>query len=1175
MKLKTIKLSGFKSFVEPTTINLETNLTAIVGPNGCGKSNVVDAVRWVIGEISAKYLRADSMTGVIFNGTSTRQPVAQASVELVFDNSDASLGGKYASYAEIAIRRVLGRDGESKYFLNNVRCRRLDIIDIFLGTGLGPRSYAIIGQGTISTLIEAKPKEMSGFLQEAIGVSRYREQRRDTEARIRRTRENLERLMDLREEIDKQLNHLRRQAASAKRFKKLKKKERELKAKLLAILCRDLTNQASTETRQLAEEETRLEQKIAEQRGLDKDIESIRLQQTECSEKFNEIQTRYYRLTAEIARLEQRIQYVKERDKQILEDMKQIQTNMREITQNINDDKRQFEQLELDLKQVEPDTKLATNVAEESQARLEHEEQCREDWQLVWDEFIAKAAKSGQQVEVEQTRIQHLEQQLEITGQRQQRLEKSLSDNTIGDLPKQVSKLQIETDKLKEASGQAETKLNTLEVKITAQRELVVERNDKLAEKREALQNLRAQQTSFELLQKTAFTQDNKVELDRWLKTHEFSNYPQLAKLITVAKGWERATEMLLGSLLQAVCIPDFNNLSEKLNDFQQGALSLYFAEDDDAEDELSQTRFSARAVPFLEKIETDLNLRMLLKYVYAAKTVDDALALRGSLEAHESIVTKDGAWVGATWMRMINNTDAGASILECEKELERLAKEIPISEEALEKEEATLNEVRQTLVDLEKQRRETQATQGTLMAQFSDKRAEFNTAQTQLKNLTQRKITFEQEMQENQTQLLETEVLVTSARTTLEEAQQQNKVNESKRKELMERRDSHQLKFDDIRQQARTDRDVLDELSIRLESMRNQRHFLNQSIGRAEKQLLNLTARHEALEESKEQSAMPLGEVKTELATLLEQRVKIDSELNTSRAAVSSITQKSHELDAKYKAAAETVLAVRENLETLRLQQNSLQLKVTNHQEQVTEWGFELEEILNNLPESVSADECEKDLTRVVQRIESLGAINLAAIEDSVQLAERQTYLNSQNEDLEKALAMLENTIKKIDQETRVRFKEAYEKVNTLFQELFPRIFAGGKASLELDDNDLLTAGIVVKVQPPGKRNTTIYSLSGGEKALTAIALVFSFFQLNPAPFCMLDEVDAPLDDVNVGRFCDLLKEMSDKVQFIFITHNKLAMEMAKQLMGVTMRELGVSRMVSVDVDAAIEMVE
>lgn len=1161
MRLKTIKLAGFKSFVDPTAALFPDNLTAVVGPNGCGKSNIIDAVRWVMGESSAKHLRGESMADVIFNGSNARKPVAQASIELVFDNSDATVTGEYGKFNEISVKRQVTRDGQSNYFLNGTKCRRKDIADIFLGTGLGPRSYAIIEQGMISRLIEAKPEELRVYIEEAAGISKYKARRRETENRMRRTRENLERLTDIREELERQLERLSRQAAAAEKYKQYKEEERQKSAQLKALRWRGLDQQVRQLDQIIAELEVALEARIAEQRHADAEIEHLRESHNDVQENFNQVQQRYYALGAEVARLEQSIQHQRERRQQLYEELEQVTASWKEADQHQRTDADKLAELDDNLAGLEPDLDLAREREEAAAETLALAEDAMQDWQQAWEGFNNKAGESRRQAEVEQSRIQHLEKSIERLGDRLERLAKEQESLDAGPLAQEMRQLEEQVAEYQEQREESELRAESLQDRINQMRRENGERGRELDDARDRLQADKNRHTSLEALQKAAMGDDGAVS--EWLERHTLDQRPRLADRLQVAEGWEKAVEAVLGDALQAVAIDGLERVGDWLDDLTHGRVTLVQAGADAGAADGSLLRAQVRGeVP-----------EGLLAGVHAAEDLSAALALRARLAPGESVVTRDGIWLGADWLKVVREQDQEAGILERRRELEALEGRIDTGQARVDELKAGLEEARERIAELEEEREEVQRQASRLNRELGEVNAQVSARQVRLEQITMRRERLNKEMDEARGQLDQEQNQIKEARAVLQEALDAMEQDSGEREALLSRRDETRARLDDARQQARQHRDRSHQLAMDAQGARTQAESLRQNLARLESQVAALSERKAQLEQQAGGDEDPARELQEQLEEKLEQRLESEQQLAEARRQLEDVEYKMRDLEGRRGQHERQAQEVRDTINNKRMQWQDLTTRRQTVAEQLDEGHFDLETVLRNLPEDAEERHWSDQLEQIGQRIARLGQINLAAIDEYQQQSERKQYLDQQNDDLEDALKTLENAIRKIDRETRTRFKEYFDRINKGLQELFPKVFGGGHAYLELTGEDLLDTGVAIMARPPGKRNSTIHLLSGGEKALTALSLVFSIFELNPAPFCLLDEVDAPLDDANVGRFCNLVSEMAERVQFIYITHNKIAMEMAHALMGVTMHEPGVSRLVSVDVDEAAEM--
>ncbi len=1166
MRLKSIKLVGFKSFVDPTVATFPDNLAAIVGPNGCGKSNIIDAARWVMGEISAKHLRGESMADVIFNGSTARKPVAQASVELVFDNADGQLGGEYAQYAEISVKRLVTRDGQSNYYLNSTRCRRKDITDIFLGTGLGPRSYAIIEQGMISRLVEARPDDLRHTIEEAAGISRYKERRKETESRMRRTRENLERLTDLRDELERQIAHLQRQAAAAERYKLLREEERTLKAQLHALRWQAIDATVGEREVAIRELEVKLEAQVAEQRRAEAQIEKYREANHDLLEAFNEVQGRFYGVGSDIARVEQTIQHLRQMHTQYTTELAQAERNRSEMAEHLEHDKQGIAEIAVQMLELEPEFERLQAADDAAADAATAAEELMQQWQIAWDTFSQGASQPHQRAGVEQSRIQHLEKSIRVLDDRMERFEQERKTLTSGPLAQEVEQLLSELARMQGRIDQQQAKADDAIGAIDRQREDNNRMSTELDARRSELQALKGRHASLEALQQSA-AGAAKGGVTEWLRERRLDNRKRLAENLDVDSGWEKAVETVLGDTLQAVCVDGLDPLAGVLGGVQHGHLMLI-------ENRVMAGSSGHRFPRLAERVRaTGVDAASLLAGIYTADSLLDALKKRSELSVGESIVTREGIWIGPNWLRVTGEQDASSGLLARKQELEQIDARIALTEEVLAELGERLATGRERLRELEQSREQVQRDMAVLNREFSNASAEVSARQVRLEQYTARRERIERELSETRAQQAAEREQISESRNILQEALDAMAGSAKEREDLLRRRDELRARLDEARQRARHDRDAAHRKELEIQGLKTRQASMQQGLERLAMQLRQLEERRDYLERQLTGGDDPAAEAKAQLEELLAKRAVVEEELRAARRSVEAVEHDLLEFERQRSRFEQGAQTVRTNLEQQRMEWQGLQVQRNTILDRLREAEVTIEDVLASMPAGANEQEWSQRADEVGQRIFRLGPINLAAIDEYKAQSERKSYLDAQNADLEEALKTLENAIKKIDRETRTRFKETFDKVNKNLQELFPKVFGGGHAYLEFTGEDLLETGVAIMARPPGKKNSTIHLLSGGEKALTALSLVFSIFQLNPAPFCMLDEVDAPLDDANVGRYANLVRSMSDKVQFIYITHNKIAMEMASTLMGVTMHEPGVSRLVAVDVDEAAEL--
>ncbi|MDQ2993621.1 MAG: chromosome segregation protein SMC, partial [Pseudomonadota bacterium] len=1119
-----------------------------------------------IGESSAKNLRAESMADVIFNGTTNRKPVGQASIELIFDNTDGRLSTEFAKYNELSIRRVLHRDGQSQYFLNGTRCRRKDVLDVFLGTGLGARSYSIIEQGMISRIIEAKPEDLRVFLEEAAGISKYKERRKETETRIRHTRENLDRLKDLREELEKQLEKLKRQASAAERYKVLKQEHRVFKAQLHLMHLQTLHESLQELSEQIQQNETDLTAQITAQHTIDKNVELIRVQHTEHNDYTNDIQEQFYKVGSEISKLEQTIQHAIEREQQLSHDLTQLEDNFSSLDEQVLLDQDQLKNAQNDLQQIEEsarkyaeDAANSTEILEEAQQRLQLSQQ-------AWDQFQTSMSDAKRQAEVSKTQQHHLANKAESLQTRRARLQEQLTDLCTEDLSAEIELEQESVAERQELLSTIHSEVDQAKEQITEQRRHQHEQQLNLQSAQGNLQRLEARQSSLNALQEMAVGRKNTKQND-WLQRCGLNENDRLVEQLQVVAGWEKAVETVLDQHLEAVCVNDFSEITAHINELGDANISFFNirANADVARHENAESIAS--------KVTSTLPIEELLSGIYVTDDLASALALVPQLAPHESVVTRDGIWLSHTWLKVQHAVDEHTGVLARQQEITELEQQISEHQSILDEHRERLAAVIDQLNNAEQNFEQKQQQLRELSQQIADLRSNLSAKTAKLSQLQERTERLRDEMQEVSENLTQVQNDIEAAEAVVQQAEEALESSLEQENALRQQRDAAQEQYRHVQQNSQLARQKADEMQIRCESIRNQIRYLEQGIARASDQIQQMIVRRDNITQTLSSLLEPIPEMRERLEEHLEIRLSLDTELTVAKQKLSEFDHLLRDAEKSRQDIESKCQALRSHHEQLRMSQQTAKVKAETHQEKIAETELSHAEIMEGLDDNANVREWQEKIEVTDNRIDRLGPINLAAIEEYEQLAERKTYLDQQDADLNEAMETLETAIRKIDKETRTKFKETFDAVNETFQTYFPKIFGGGQASLELIGDDLLDTGIGVKAQPPGKRNTTIHVLSGGEKALTAIALVFSFFQLNPAPFCILDEVDAPLDDANVGRYCNLVKEMSEKVQFLFISHNKIAIEMAKQLCGVTMHEPGVSRLVSVDIDEAIEM--
>ncbi len=1172
MRIARIKLAGFKSFVDPTTLHLPGNLTGVVGPNGCGKSNIIDAMLWVMGESSAKQLRGESMADVIFSGSNTRKPVGQASVELVFDNTDGTVGGPYASFAEIAIRRTVGRDGNSNYFLNGTRCRRKDILDVFLGTGLGSHGgYSVIGQGMISRVIEAKPEELRNFLEEAAGISRYKDRRRETETRIRHTNENLERVTDIRQELEKQINHLQRQAKAAEKYQEMKAEERQFEAAHLAMRWRVIEVEREAQHRLIGQRETDYEGTLAELRRIENAQSARREEQTVAQNAFNTVQSAFYARSADISRIEQALQLNEERQRGLEQELARAHLSQQEAAQMLGGDRERLAQIDQSIATLAPGFEGSAGEEELKADALRRAEQAAEGWQQAWDQFNQEFTEASRSEHATQARIELLARnqgeaarRLEGLGTERARLDPDSLDARIATFRAAQETKTVELETLRTAQQEARQSL-------ASAREAAQGLGRQLHARRGESQELRGKLASLRALQEAALGRDQR-NLMNWLATNGLGDGKALAESMTIEAGWEQAAEVVLGGRLTALCAPGADQalLATPLESAPAASLT--------ALGRGAKAPTTARAdrpgLPLLsEMIRSEFDVFALVAGVYVAPNLEGAESARAVLGAGESIVTKQGIWLGPNWVQVPGRRQQDDSVLMRERRLEELRRDDHVAAESIAGLEVELREAQEQQLLLEKRDSELSAQTNARNGELADLRGQAQRCEGELAQTRNRL----QELARQTSELTQREETsgreLSGLREEADRLQASLKDLELRRESLGVARREVQLGLEQARNDWKQARDARHALALQLESLKSGRGSVEHAIERNLRLSEELAHRCASLAEDAGNAQAPQELLRAERAAALAQRISAEQALKDARQQLDDIDQqlRGH---GEIRARLERETAERQRaLETARLEERALQVRAEEQADRLRHGGHVLEAVLETLDVEATEALIREKLTGLANRISRLGPINLAAIDEFNQTSERKTYLDAQFNDLTQALSTLGEAMRKIDKETRTRFRETFDQVNAGLQRLFPVLFGGGHAYLELAGDDLLETGVTVMARPPGKRNSSIHLLSGGEKALSALSFVFALFELNPAPFCLLDEVDAPLDDANVVRLTAMLRQMSARVQFLFISHNKLTMEIAEQLIGVTMHEPGVSRLVAVNMDEAVKL--
>ncbi|KTD46803.1 chromosome partition protein smc [Legionella rubrilucens] len=1165
MHLKQLKLAGFKSFVDPTTVPFPSQLVAVVGPNGCGKSNIIDAVRWVMGESSAKNLRGESMTDVIFNGSSNRKALGQASVELLFDNSLGRLTGQYASYQELAVKRVVTRDGESLYYLNGTRCRRRDITDIFLGTGAGARGYSIIGQGTISRLVEARPDELRAYLEEAAGVSKYKERRRETLTRIQHTHDNLARIADIRDELDKQLQRLERQAKAAERYQQLKQEERRLKADILVLKWQALCDEQERMVHTIQQHRLAYEAQQARSTEIYQQSVALREKRHEEDERLQNVQTSYYQLGTEIARLEENLQQHQRDRQRLMETRNQLQDDWQSLSAQQTQDEEALQHSQAIREQCLTNVLLLQDELAAKDALLKRCQQQQSDWQEQADAVQQALNKARHEQQMTALSLQHLTQRRQDT---QTRLDNLMRDETSQDtaaLMEELERLKDEVQNLRVQVQEQEQdyEAQSLQAQGAAQELKTIEQAIRAAQ--DEGYALHTRQAALSAMIQTALGRHEDNTLDE-----DWKDQPRLAEVLQVDKDWQAACEMVLGDRLQAIVMEDLTALYTRLETDPLPGDRWFVTPQSLPASPRKQPRLSDKIQGFTACGTLDFT------QILAAADWHEAMAWLPAITAEESILTPEGYWLGQGWLKappLAHSDNQG--ILVRQQELAELTDQLEQSRLLLSRLMTQRDEKQEQLAAVQEQ---TANRQQTLAETKESLRRVEMQSQQQEQALLQAKHKMLQLTEEKEDLLLKLQSLAEEHHELTARSQEEALIVEEQTHRHQQLQDGKTTWLSELplsKAAVDTVRTLLHQAELNAEREKLKVDQLQDALKRNDERLQVL---HDRLEDVQSQ-LLNLKEPDTTLKSLLEEKLlqhyELDELLVQHREQLNQLSQQIEGLSEQMKALDKQSRDLQNIIQQAQIEEQTLKVRAAGLIDSLTELGVRLQDVLAGLEPQASLSLHEEALVEVVNKIQRLGAINLAAIEEYETESQRKKHLDDQYDDLQEALATLQTAIEKMDRETRQRFQNTFDEVNQRFQVLFPRLFGGGRALLELTCDNLLEAGIVVMAQPPGKRNSTIHLLSGGEKAMTAVALVFAIFQLNPSPFCMLDEVDAPLDDVNVGRFCTLVKEMSQFVQFLFITHNKVTMELADHLIGVTMREPGVSRVVAVDVEQALSMSE
>ena len=1161
MRLHSISLSGFKSFADLTHVSLPTQVAGVVGPNGSGKSNIVDAIRWVLGERSARELRGGQLSDVIFNGSSTRQAASMARIELRFENAYGKLKGDYARFNEISVAREVDTEGQSSFFINNVRARRRDIVDCFLGTGLGPRSYAIIQQGTVSRLVEAKPEELRQHLEEVAGISLYKERRHETELRLKNTRENLSRLFDTIKELDKHLRQLKRQADSADKYRKLKQEHDTLHNTLVVARWRVLEKKIDALAEQAQKERSKSDALNVAIAGNEAELARINTSAEETQHQIEQQQQKYYELKQSIALDEQQISLIEKRHQDLIEDAALAEQQCIQLATQHTSDQAEMEDLT---------NQIAGLSTQKQQEQTKLEEKVHELKQVEHDYHkLQSAFEKSQQAEFElQKALELLRYQINHNEQQLKQVKEEIT--AVADPDPQLAQ---QLDELATAASSEQRNLDALNSTLQATEKIFASKRadiDKTLAKQKTLdgelkqleRQLRHDEGRVESLQTLI---DNKTR-------HKSTAMPSttLTKLklqpilqqIKVAQGWEASIELAFGDVIRGYLAPRQTNLAKLCKELKNSGLSLGRAA-------ASNCKAPPQGLHALDKIVTG-PVPGWMQGIWFADTLETALAHWDKLQEHK-IVCKDGSILSQDWLTL-GHPPAGETLVSLQQRLNDTSAKV-------DKNSQHHNELEQQLQQLEAKRTTLSKELEGLEATLRSRQQDIYNARSRLERVQYQQKTAAQAEEHRGKALTELSAKSTALRQTIAGLQHQLTTELNKQEALQqshgEIHDRHSFtskQVQSLRVKMQQQKDVTQEIELALGKAQTRRDSITRNIEHTGSSVIQLEQRIARDKQQAEQLEQQPHSMREQLNHKVAAMGDYDKTLIELRQQLSADKHKTSQTELNLRAKRNQAEQLRDALQQIELQTTEASTRQQAMVEQLV--GADFDTAAQETPQDVNITASQEQLERLEQSIRNLGEINHAAIKDYATESERRDTLETQHREIQQAIETLEAAINKIDIETKSLFQETFDKANEQLKRIFPDMFGGGNAWLELTSNDLLTSGVQIIARPPGKKNATIAMLSGGEKALTAISLVLALFAMNPAPFCVLDEVDAPLDDHNVVRFVTTIKKISAQVQFVLITHSKITMEYMDALLGVTMSEPGVSRMVSVDVDSALKMV-
>jgi chromosome segregation protein len=1171
VQLKSIKLSGFKSFVDPTHFEMPGQLIGVVGPNGCGKSNIIDAVRWVLGESRASELRGESMQDVIFNGSGLRKPSGRASVELIFDNSEGRAQGQWSAFTELGIKRVLTRDGNSSYYVNNQVVRRKDIQDIFLGTGMGPRGYAIIGQGTINRILEAKPEELRVFLEEAAGVSKYKERRKETASRLEDTKENLVRVEDILRELDQQVARLEKQATVAERHAELSTAMKSQQQLLWFVRQTEAGKEQERHANGIRDTQVSLEEQTAKMRHAESELETMRTEQYALQDKVSEAQGDLYQTNADVSQVESQIHYVQEARQRLQQQSQDLLAQLQRWTVQETDAaqaQRTAEQ-ELSLAAEKEQTLLAdlASLQEQMPGREEaYQVHARElnDARESLAAIDQRLASLGERVkaiaaQVEELKGRDIRLEAELAGMRRpdaEALQMAVDRHAMA---------QRKVDEARQKASEAQQRVPAAdEARNTAQQQIQTA-NQELAQTEAKLTALTALQASVQAQGK----------IGPWLESKGLKESKRLWQELKVESGWEAALESVLRERLAAVTAKSVQETLALANDAPPSRLAILLTEDISP----AHTAVPADFIALLTRVQSAgaprvaAVLQEWLDNIYIANSLEDALHRREKLPAGGSFVTQQGHLVSRVGVQLYAADSEQAGMLARAQEMEGLEKQLR-AQKLIQSE--FQGELDQCVANY--QAAHQAAEQTRIYAEQAVQ--EVHSFEVERMQLTQAEEKYSQRAEQIQGELTElrqqAEQLIQTQEQSLEELTQSEESKQGLQENLAIAQEKLELatqERDQLRESLRSSEMSAQEAAFATRSLQQRIADLQRDQSTARVQIMEIQDKQAASEQELE--TLSDEEAQDKLQDLLLARSAREAALANARTEQDALLHQLREADEVRLQIERSLQPMRDKVVDLQLREQAARLNFEQFATLLSDAEADLTSLEANFSPDLKVGALQTEVNRLNAEIQSLGPVNMAALDELSSSRERKQFLDAQSADLNEAMQTLTDAIAKIDAETRDLLQDTFDQVNTHFGKLFPELFGGGHAELVMTGEEILDAGVQVMAQPPGKKNSSIYLLSGGEKALTAIALVFSLFLLNPAPFCLLDEVDAPLDDANTLRYSQMVSKMSSKTQFVFISHNKITMEIAHQLIGVTMQEQGVSRIVAVDISSAVSMVE